>query len=338
MRALQYRTHGGRPELVEVDKPAPGPGQVLLNVTAAGACHSDEFIMAAPEGTYQLPLTLGHEGAGVVEALGPGVSGVSVGDSVLVYGPWGCGRCYFCAQGKENDCQNGVVYPGISRPGAMADHMLVDDARSLVRLGDLDPGEAVSLTDAGLTPYHAVKPALHRLVPGSTAVVIGAGGLGHVGIQLVRALSAATVIALDIADDKLELAKEVGAHHVLRSDAAAVDGVRQLTDGRGAEVVFDYVGAQPTLDIAKGIVAVEGEIAIVGVAQGSIPVGYLTMPWDSSVRVVNWGTRPELIEVVELARSGAIRIAIERFSLADGPRAYERLHAGTVKGRAVVIP
>lgn len=338
MRALRYVTHGARPELVEMPKPTPGPGEILLKVTAAGACHSDEFILAAPKGTYQLPLTLGHEGAGIVEALGEGAAGVAVGDSVLVYGPWGCGRCHFCAQGKENNCQNGVVYPGISRPGAMAEHMVVANARSLIPLGDLDPAEAVSLTDAGLTPYHAVKPAISRLVPGSTAVVIGAGGLGHVGIQLVRALTTATVIALDIAQDKLELAREVGAHHVLRSDPAAVDAVRKLTDGRGAEVVFDYVGAQPTLDLAKGMVAVEGEVAIVGVAQGAIPVGYLTMPLDSSVRVVNWGSRPELIEVVELARSGAIHIAVERFSLADAVTAYDRLHAGTVKGRAVVIP
>lgn len=338
MKAIQYRTHGSRPELVEIDKPAPGPGEILLRVTAAGACHSDEFIMAAPEGAYELPLTLGHEGAGVVEELGPGTKGVEVGEAVLVYGPWGCGRCHFCAQGAENNCQNGVVYPGISRPGSMAEYMIVPNPRSLVALGDLDPVECVSLTDAGLTPYHGIKPAVPRLVPGTTAVVIGAGGLGHMCIQLLRLMTAATVVALDIAEDKLELAKEVGAHHVMQSNAEAVTKIRELTGGAGATVVFDNVGAQPTLDLAKDMVAVDGEIVILGVAEGAIPVGYLTMPWDTSVRVVNWGTRSELIELVGLARTGALHMAVERFPIEDGLKVYERLHAGTLRGRGVVVP
>ena len=253
MRARQYRTIGAPPEVVEIAMPEPGPGQVRLKITAAGVCHSDAYVMGRTEEeyTYGLPLTLGHEGAGVVDKLGEGVHGVQIGDPVAVYGPWGCGRCYKCAQGMENYCENsadeGIFPPGLGAPGSMAEYMLVDDSRHLVPLGDLDPVANVSLTDAGLTPYHAIKASLTKLGPGSTAVVIGAGGLGHVAIQILRALTAATVIALDVNDEKLQLATDVGAHHAFLSDPDAIDKIKALTGGKGAQAVFDFVVIQPTI-------------------------------------------------------------------------------------------
>src|SRR3954465_6371551 len=195
--------------------------------------------MGLPENQYiyGLPLTLGHEGAGVVDKLGDGVSGVALGDSVAVYGPWGCGRCHACARGAENYCpraaQLGIQPPGLGAPGALAEYMLVDDVRHLVPLGDLDPVATVSLTDAGLTPYHAIVSSLGALRAGSTAVVIGAGGLGHVGVQILRAITGATVVALDVNEEKLSLAREVGAHHVLHSDSSAAGSIRALTGGAG---------------------------------------------------------------------------------------------------------
>src|SRR6478735_6828674 len=207
MRAVQYRAIGAEPEVVDIPTPEPGPGQIRLRVTAAGLCHSDSFIMGLPaeQYVYGLPLTLGHEGAGVVDALGDGVRGVSVGDPVAVYGPWGCGLCHACARGAENYCPRaaelGIAPPGLGSPGAMAEYMLVDDVRHLVPLGDLDPVVNVSLTDAGLTPYHAIKNSLPKLGAGTFAVVIGTGGLGHVGIQILKALSPATVIAVDLNED-----------------------------------------------------------------------------------------------------------------------------------------
>ncbi|HRN29630.1 MAG TPA: NAD(P)-dependent alcohol dehydrogenase [Terrimesophilobacter sp.] len=341
MKALQYTKIGGRPELKEVEKPSPGAGQVLIKVTAAGACHSDEFIMGASEEEYNfhpLPLTLGHEVVGVVDELGAGTTGVEVGESVLVYGPWGCGRCYACSRGEENNCEKGTRAPGIFSPGGMAEYMVVDDPRHLIPLGDLDPVKSVSLTDAGLTPYHAVKRALHRLQPGSTAVVIGAGGLGHVAIQIIRALSAATVIALDVAEPQLELAKKVGAHHTFPSDKSAIDSVKELTGGHGADVVFDFVGIQPTADIAQGMVRMRGIISVVGVGGGSVPAGYLTLPFDTQVQVVNWGSRSEMFEVLDLARAGVLTIETEEFAMDDGAKAYEKLHAGEIRGRAIVVP
>ena len=344
MRALQYTAIGSPPEVVDIPRPEVGPGQILLKVTAAGVCHSDEFVMSLPEDqyTYGLPLTLGHEGAGVVEELGDGVVGFEVGESVAVYGPWGCGRCRNCAQGKENYCTNaqaeGIRPPGLGAPGAMAEYMLVDDARHLVKLGDLDPVRNVSLTDAGLTPYHAIKQSLPKLGAGSTAVVIGTGGLGHVGIQLLRALSGAIVIALDVEEHKLDLAREVGAHHAILSDDKAADAIRELTDGLGADAVFDFVGAQPTVDLAKAVVAAEGDLAIVGIGGGVLGVGFAQIAYDAAVRTPYWGSRAELIEVFDLARRGQVSVETETFSLDDAPEAYERLHARAIRGRAVILP
>ncbi|MER5654175.1 NAD(P)-dependent alcohol dehydrogenase [Streptomyces sp. NPDC002131] len=344
MKALQYGTIGAAPEVVTVPDPEPGPGQVLLKVTAAGVCHSDIAVMSWPAENfpYALPLTLGHEGAGTVAALGDGVSGVAVGDEVAVYGPWGCGICAKCAEGKENYClradELGIRPPGLGAPGAMAEYLLVDDPRHLVPTDGLDPVAAVPLTDAGLTPYHAIKRSLPKLTPGSTAVVIGTGGLGHVAIQLLRAMTAARVIALDVSEDKLALARAVGAHEAVLSDAGAAAKVRELTGGLGAQAVFDFVGAEPTVRTAGAVAAVEGDISIVGIGGGALPVGFGSLPFEVSVTAPYWGSRGELIEVLDLARAGAVSVHTETYALDEAPLAYERLHAGKINGRAVILP
>ncbi|MFE8938369.1 NAD(P)-dependent alcohol dehydrogenase [Streptomyces sp. NPDC007872] len=344
MKALQYRAVGAPPEVVTVPDPEPGPGQVLLRVTAAGVCHSDIAVMSRPadQVPFPLPLTLGHEGVGTVEALGAGVEGFAAGDAVAVYGPWGCGACFMCAQGKENYClraaELGIRPPGLGAPGAIAEYMVVDSPRHLVPLGDLDPVRAAPLTDAGLTPYHAVKRSLPKLVPGSTAVVIGTGGLGHVAIQLLRAMTAARVVALDVTEEKLALARTVGAHETVLSDASAAAAVRELTGGRGAEVVLDFVGAPPTVTSAGAMAAVEGDVTIVGLGGGALPVGFGSPAYEVSVASPYWGTRAELIEVLDLARAGAVDVHVETYALDDAPKAYERLHEGRVRGRAVILP
>ncbi|MHB8334888.1 MAG: NAD(P)-dependent alcohol dehydrogenase [Acidimicrobiales bacterium] len=344
MKALQYRTIGSAPEVVEIDTPVPGPGQLRLKVTAAGVCHSDAFLMSLPAEAYTfgLPLTLGHEGAGIIDMVGEGVDGRHLGVEVAVYGPWGCGQCYACAQGHENYCERaaaeGIAPPGLGAPGSMAEYMIIDDLRHVVPLGGLDAVKTVSLTDAGLTPYHAIKGSLAKLVPGSTAVVIGVGGLGHVAVQLLRALSPATVIALDVDDEKLTLATQVGAHHTMHSDAAAVESIKAMTNGLGANAVFDFVAVQATMDLAKAVVRTEGDAVLVGVGAGVLPVGVLAGPYDSSIRAPYWGTRSELFEVLELARRGLVHVETEVFSLDAAPTAYERLHEGSLRGRAVIVP
>ncbi len=347
MKAVQYRRFGGAPEVVEIDKPRPGPGQVLLKVTAAGLCHSDVFVMSIPEDQYflgTLPLTLGHEGVGIVDELGEGVTTVAVGDAVAVYGPWGCGTCHACAEGHENYCERaaalGILAPGLGAPGAMAEYMIIDDPRHLVPLGDLDPALAAPLTDAGLTPYHAIKPSLGKLGAGTTAVVLGAGGLGHVGIQMLKALSGARVVALDVDDAKLDLAREVGADLTLRSDAPdVVERVREYTGGRGAEGVFDFAGFPASLEVARQLVAVGGDFKIVGLGMGgaTIPVGFFTTPYEASIMTTYWGYRSELMEVIEMASRGQIDVHVERFTIDQAPDAYKRLHDGSLAGRAVVV-
>ena len=347
MKALRYVTIGAAPEISEVPVPEPAPGQVRVKITAAGACHSDSFLMGLPEDAwhsfgYPLPMTLGHEGVGVVDALGDGAHGIEPGEPVAIYGPQGCGRCYPCAQGKENYCERAaelhISPPGLGTDGTMAEYVLVPDARHLLPLGDLDPVANVALTDAGLTPYHAIKGSLPKLVAGSTAVVIGAGGLGHVAIQLLRALSPATVIALDLSEDKLALATDVGAHHAFLSDKTAADNIRKVVGARGVTAVFDFVGAQPTVDLASSVIGVESDLVIVGVNTASAQVGTLAKPYDAVIRAPYWGSRSELMEVFDLARAGLVHVETEQFSLDEAPEAYRRLHEGTLRGRAVVVP
>ncbi|GAA4487330.1 NAD(P)-dependent alcohol dehydrogenase [Rhodococcus olei] len=346
MKAIQYTRIGAEPEVTEIETPTPGPGEVLLKVTAAGVCHSDDFIMSLPEEqyVYGLPLTLGHEGAGTVVELGEGATGIEVGTNVVVYGPWGCGTCWQCAQGAENYCPRaaelGIRPPGLGAPGALAEYMIVDSPRHLVPIGDLDPVTTVPLTDAGLTPYHAIKRSLPKLRGGSTAVVIGSGGLGHVAIELLRHLSPARVVALDVSEEKLEFARSVGAHEAVLSDASAIETVRKITGPGGAALVLDFVGYQPTIDIAMGVAGTASDVTIVGLGDGvaHAKVGFGQTPFEATVTAPYWGSRSELIELIDLAHQGIFDIAVERFALDDGVEAYRRLAAGTLRGRAVIVP
>lgn len=348
MKALQFREWKSRAELREVADPDPGPGEVLVRVAAAGACHSDLHVMDEFEPgmlPYDLPFILGHETAGYVEALGPGVQegfGIEIDAPVAVYGPWGCGRCQACRAGMENYCwhaaQIGASGGGLGRDGGMAEHMLVPSPRLLVPLGELDPVLAAPLTDAGLTPYHAIKRSLHRLVAGSTAVVIGIGGLGHMAVQLLKALSPARVVAVDRDASKLRLAERVGADAVVPSGPETAAEIRGLTGGYGCELVVDCVGAQPTVDLAAAVVRPLGDVTLVGIGGGTLDVGFFTVPYEASVATTYWGSIGELAEVVALAQRGLLDVHVERFDLHDAPMVYDRLARGEVDGRAVILP
>jgi propanol-preferring alcohol dehydrogenase len=344
MKAYQLTTWQSQPEMREVPVPEPGPGQVLLKVGGAGACHSDLHLMEWPEGTmdFGLPFTIGHENAGWVEALGAGVEGLEVGEPVGVYGPWGCGRCRACRRSAENYCERqaeiGAFGGGLGLDGGMAEYMLVPHPRLLLPLGDLDPREAAPLSDAALTPYHAIKRSLHLLVPGSTAVVIGVGGLGHMAVQILRALSPARVIAVDTSADKLTLAREVGADEALEPGEGAAEAIRELTAGLGAELVVDNVGAEDTLALAAQVVRFESHLTVVGLAGGTFEFAFGALPFECQLTLPYWGTAIELMEVLDLARAGKIRAHVERFALDDAPQAYERLRHGSLDGRAVICP
>jgi propanol-preferring alcohol dehydrogenase len=344
MRAVQLVAWERPAEVRDVPKPVPGPGAVLLRVTGAGLCHSDLHLMHWPAGTmdYELPFTLGHEVAGEVVALGDGADGIDVGESVLVYGPWGCGRCARCSLGEEHLCERRGVRPGagcgLGRDGGLAEYVVLPSPRLSVPIGDLDPVAAAPLADAALTPYHAIKRALRDLRPGSSAVVIGVGGLGHVAVQLLRTLSGCRIVAVDRRDEALDMAVAAGAHASLRSEGLTASDVRRAAGRRGAALVIDCVGVDETLGLAAASVAPGGHVAILGVGGGTFPMRFGAVPFETPVVLSNWGTRAELAEVVELARAAAIRIEVERVRLDEVPGAYERLEAGDVHGRVVAVP
>ena len=346
MKALQLYQWQTAPELREVPVPEPAPGQVLLKVGGAGACHSDLHIMEWPGGTlpYKLPFTLGHENAGWVERMGPGVVGFSTGDPVAVYGPWGCGYCYNCRQGLEIYCENaantngGAAGGGLGLDGGMAEYMLVPSARFLVPLHSLAPKEAAPITDAGLTPYHAIKRSLHFLTPRATAVVIGVGGLGHMAVQILRVLTSVQIIALDIAEDKLKLAAEVGADVTVLSNADAAAKVAEITKSLGAELVLDMVGSEATMALAAKMAKKMGHLTVVGVAGGTLPFSFFTVPTECSVAAPYWGSLPELVELIALTERGRIRSHNTYFPLSRGLEAYAAMRSGTLPGRAVIVP
>ncbi|MGH9793939.1 MAG: NAD(P)-dependent alcohol dehydrogenase [Candidatus Acidiferrales bacterium] len=327
-----------------VDRPEPGPGEVLVKVGAAGVCHSDLHIIEAPEGAFPLPMTLGHENAGWVEAVGPGVTGRAQGEAVAVYSIIGCGVCPACLRGCDNECRTVPVGGiGLSRDGGMADYIVVP-ARQLIPIGDLDVTQAAPLTDAALTPYHAIALARDVLLPGTTCVVIGVGGLGHMAVQILAATTSVRIIAVDLNDEALALAKQIGAHHTLKSGPEAEAAIREFVGPApgGADAVFDFVGVNPTLAIAASVVSTGGRLMLVGLGGGSLSirpgVANIGIPMETRVTVPFWGTRAELAEVIALARAGRITAHVETFPLDNAAEAYEKLRSGKLRGRAVVTP
>jgi len=344
MLAYQLTAWQQEPELRDVPVPEPGPDQVLIRVGGAGACHSDLHLMEWPPGTlpFDPPFTLGNENAGWVEATGPGVEGLEVGEPVVVYGPWGCGRCRACRRSAENYCERqeeiGTYGGGLGLDGGMAEFLLVPHSRLLLPLRDLEPREAAPLTDAALTPYHAIKRSLPLLAPGATAVVIGVGGLGHMAVQILAAISPARIVAVDVSEEKLGLAREVGAAETVLSGPEAAAQIRGLTGGRGAELLLDFVGSDETIALAAAAAKLESHVTVVGLAGGRFEFAFGALPYEAQLTIPYWGTAIELAECLELARRGAIAAHVEHFPLREAPRAYERLREGSLRGRAVIVP
>lgn len=346
MKAVVFDQYKSTPSLQEVDKPSPGPGEVLLKVAGAGACHSDIAVFRdfdADNGPSQLKpsFVLGHENSGWAEELGEGVSGVELGAAYLVYGPTGCGHCRACSRGQDTYCENAGTMPylgvGLGRDGGMAEYVTVP-ARNLVPLGDADPVAAAPLSDAGLTPYHAVKLSLPALAGGGKhALVIGLGGLGQVAVQILSALTGATVIATDTREDAMERARKSGAVTVPGGPGQA-EAIREATGGKGVDAVFDFVGIDPTIALAMSVVALRGRVTVVGISSGTYAWNFYGVPYEVDLTSTYWGTIEELHEVVDLYRAGQITPDVEIFPLDDALEAYRRLEAGELTGRAVVAP
>ena len=343
MQAVRFVGVGRPAQIQDVPKPSPGPGQVLIRIGGAGVCHSDLHVMEEDLG-FKPSFTLGHENAGWVSALGEGVTGFKEGDAVAVYGPWGCGRCHACQLSMENYSETWAQINGfgggLGLDGGMAEYMLVPSARLLVPLGGLSPAKAAPLSDAALTPYHAIKRALPHLNAESTVVVVGVGGLGHMAIQLLRVLAPVRIVAADVDDRKLQQAKALGADDIVnnRNAAEAAERILQITGPRGAGLVLDCIGVQPTLDLGAKLLGRNSVWTIVGLGGGRHEFRHGSTPYGTLMSIPYWGSRVELMEVIAMARDGRIHAETMEFPLTKAAEVYGKLKAGEIAGRAVLVP
>jgi propanol-preferring alcohol dehydrogenase len=340
-RLLKEQT---QPEFQDVPDPHAGPGQVVIKVAGSGLCHTDFTVIARESGYWKNespPFTLGHEIAGWVEELGTGVKGFQRGDAVAVNPSWAsCGRCHMCRSGEENFClyQKAIRAPGVGYDGGHAPYVLVPEARFLVPIGDLDPIEAAPLTDAGLTTYTAIKSALPGIYPGSTACVIGVGGLGLYAVQFLRQLTGARVVAVDSTEARLKLACEYGADDVVTSGPAAAEQIREISGGIGAAFVLDCVGVNETLATGVAVLSWRGRLAMVGAGGGSVPFDFFKeAPGAQLVTSLNGGG-VALKEVIDMAALGRIKNLLDRYPLSSVKQAYDDFKQGHLVGRAVLIP
>jgi len=339
MKAALMREYHRPLELIEAPVPeVTWPADVLVRIGGAGVCATD---LHAIEGLMEpagvtLPLVLGHENAGWVEEVGSGVTTVSKGDAVLVYPPYSCGLCVPCRRGNDMLCVR-HEFTGLSVDGGFADYVLVSE-RSLIRLPDgVEPAEVAPHADAGLTAYHAVRRLAHLAVPGSTAVVIGVGGVGHIALQLVRELGSSTTVAVDTDERRRRLAAELGADEVL-DGRAPVEGVRELTGGRGADLVFDFVGTDQTHADAVAMLARGGTYSVIGYG-GTVSVPSGALVGDEHAVVGNLvGTWIDLWELLQLHATGRLVLKTEAHPLDSVNEVLAKLRDGEVTGRAVLVP
>jgi len=317
------------------------PTDVIVRIGGAGVCRTDLHIV---EGIWRskvsvnLPYIMGHENAGWVEAVGKGVESFKVGDPVICHPLVTSGHCLACRRGDDMHASESS-FPGINANGGYAQYLLTGE-RSLIRLPTtLAPKDVAPYTDAGLTAYRAAKKASRHLLPGQYAVCIGAGGLGHIGIQVLKVLCAAEIIVVDRSDVALKLAQECGADHMVKGGAGdEVEQVLALTDGRGAEAVIDFVGEGDAVAKGLAMTANGGYYYIVGYG-GKIDLPTIDMITSEKTIVGNLvGTYPELVELMALADRGLVHLATREYALKDANQALHDLHHGRVKGRAVLIP
>jgi len=341
MRAARLHAYHDPLALDEVEEPrAVEPLDVVVRIGAAGLCRTDLHIQEgqwAEKSGVTLPYTLGHENAGWIHEVGSGVTNVEVGDTVIVHPYITCGLCGPCRRGDDMHCINGR-FPGISEDGGFADFLLTS-ARSVIKLDpSLEPKDIAALADAGLTAIHAVKKALPVLSPGTRAVVIGAGGLGHIGIQCLAAMTPAEIIVIDPSEPALALAGEIGADHTVRVDGSHVDTVRELTDGMGAEVILDFVGEKGAVGDGIAMIQDGGFYYVIGYGQNLVVPTIDIISREISFIGNLVGTYADLEELMTLTSQGKVRLHTSTYPLDAVNDAMADLDGGRLQGRGILVP
>jgi NAD+-dependent secondary alcohol dehydrogenase Adh1 len=341
MKAVRLHAYGERPAVEEVAEPKiTDPLDVIVRIGGAGLCRTDLHIIEGQwkeKSGVELPYTLGHENAGWVDELGSAVTNVAAGDAVIVHPLITCGQCRACRAGDDMHCEANL-FPGISTNGGFAER-LKTNARAVVKLAPgVEPKDVAAHADAGLTAYHAVKKAADLLYPGTTAVVIGAGGLGHIGIQTLKVLTAARVIVVDRSEGSLELARECGADETVVADGRAVGGGRARPDGRGAEAVLDFVGEGGALEDSIAMLRDGGSHYVVGYG-GVLSIPAIDIISTEISFVGNLvGSYNDLAELMTLEAEGKVKLHTSTYPLDAANDAMDDLDQGRLHGRGILIP
>lgn len=341
MKAAQVTGYHRNLELRDVGEPEiTGSLDVVVKVGAAGVCRTDLHILEgqwAEKSGVNLPYTIGHENAGWVHAVGDAVTNVEVGDKVILHPLVTCGLCRACRLGDDVHCENSR-FPGIDTHGGYAEYLLTS-ARSCVKLADsLEPADVAALADAGLTAQHAAAKAAKVLRPGDVCVVIGAGGLGHIGIQCMKAMSSATLIVVDRNPEALALAEQVGADVTVVADGSHVARVLELTGGHGAEAILDFVGEGGSTSEGVRMLRRAGSYYVVGYGENiNVPtIDIISSEINFIGNLV--GSYTDLQDLMVLAAQGKVKLHTAQYRLEEFQQAIDDLSAGKVRGRAILIP
>ncbi|MCF8608268.1 NAD(P)-dependent alcohol dehydrogenase [Gordonia sp. HY442] len=341
MRAVRVVGYHQPMEMSDIPKPEiDGPLDVIVRIGGAGVCRTDLHVL---EGQWEaksnvtLPYTIGHENAGWVDAVGSAVTNVAVGDKVILHPLITCGLCRACRAGDDVHCENNQ-FPGIDTDGGYAEY-LKTTARSVVKLDDsLEPADVAALADAGLTAYHAAAKVARDTRPGETCVVIGAGGLGHIGIQVLNAICGVTIVVVDRNPDAVQLALDIGAHHGIVADGSHVEKILEMTGGIGAEAVLDFVGEGGATKEGVAMLRQAGNYYVVGYGENiDIPtIDVISTEINFIGNLV--GSYNDLGELMTLAAQGKVSLHTSTYPLDDFATALADLDAGKVRGRAILIP
>jgi NAD+-dependent secondary alcohol dehydrogenase Adh1 len=323
------------------DRPEPeitAPNQVRVKIEAAGVCSTDLHAIDGQMGPagMDVPRVLGHENGGRVDAVGDMVTTVKVGDPVLIYPPHSCGVCVNCRRGKDMHCDH-HEFTGLTLDGGFTEYIVVGEREIVPLPPGMEPVDVAPHSDAGITAYHALKKLVPVMLPGTTTVVLGAGGVGHVGMQLVRELGSSSVVVVDPHPARRKLAEELGADEALDAEGV-VDAVRDLTGGRGADLVLDFVGTDQTHADGLGMLAKQGTFTLIGFG-GTITIPSVALVSQEQAVTANLvGSWTDLWEVLQLHAAGRITLKTETHPLDQVNEVLGRLREGDITGRAVLLP